>query len=105
MWGIDGDEEYHTDFSKKRGVMTLPKFALSYSDLPEAYDDSVHDLPICKMGLKYLTNLYKFLPEDLSKNQHISHQNIITYIINASYTDTSLIDLVAVTLTDVKSWP
>ncbi|XP_066499273.1 H-2 class II histocompatibility antigen, A-Q alpha chain-like [Hoplias malabaricus] len=54
MYGSNGDEMYHVDFSTGKGVFTLPPFSdpLSY---PRAYERSVVGMDICKDRLKSYT--------------------------------------------------
>ncbi|KAI4885694.1 hypothetical protein NFI96_030419 [Prochilodus magdalenae] len=69
MYGDNGEELYHIDFSKNRGVMTLPKFSepISY---PIAYEQSMARMEICKNSLKIWKKGYS-KPEPLDAPQSL----------------------------------
>ncbi|XP_066515548.1 H-2 class II histocompatibility antigen, A-Q alpha chain-like [Hoplias malabaricus] len=52
VYGIDGDEVYHIDFNKMKGVKTLPEFGDDYI-YPGDYEGSVQNMEICKSHLDY----------------------------------------------------
>ncbi|XP_036416768.1 H-2 class II histocompatibility antigen, A-Q alpha chain-like [Colossoma macropomum] len=67
MYGDNEEEMYHIDFSKGKGVMTLPRFSepISY---PIAYESSMGRMEVCKSSLKIWTKNYSN-PEPLDAPQ------------------------------------
>ncbi|KAL6456323.1 hypothetical protein MHYP_G00348660 [Metynnis hypsauchen] len=51
MYGLDGEEMWHADFSQGKGVMTLPEFADPVSFAEGTYEEAVVDVEICKQNL------------------------------------------------------
>nr|QPK67216.1 MHC class II antigen alpha chain [Alosa sapidissima] len=51
MYGLDGEETFHADFTKEEYVMTLPEFADQFGMEEGAYQQAVGDKAICKQNL------------------------------------------------------
>ncbi|KAL7884014.1 hypothetical protein AOLI_G00067840 [Acnodon oligacanthus] len=51
IYGLDGEEMWHTDFSQGKGVLTLPEFADPFTYEEGAYDQAVADQEVCKQNL------------------------------------------------------
>ncbi|XP_037392167.1 H-2 class II histocompatibility antigen, A-U alpha chain-like [Pygocentrus nattereri] len=51
MYGLDGEEMWHADFSEGKGVMTLPQFADPFSYVEGTYEAAVADVEVCKQNL------------------------------------------------------
>ncbi|KAL7884021.1 hypothetical protein AOLI_G00067910 [Acnodon oligacanthus] len=51
IYGLDGEEMWHADFSQGTGVMTLPDFADPFTYEEGTYENSVNNLEICKENL------------------------------------------------------
>ncbi|XP_066500395.1 H-2 class II histocompatibility antigen, A-K alpha chain-like [Hoplias malabaricus] len=47
IYGVDGEEKWHADFSLEEGVMTLPQFVDPFSYEEGAYEGAVSDIKIC----------------------------------------------------------
>ena len=72
MYGDNGEEMYHIDFSKGIGVMTLPQFSdpVTY---PGAYEQSITNMDVCKFNLKVWAKNYnkpEALGNTLASPQH-----------------------------------
>nr|NP_571565.1 major histocompatibility complex class II integral membrane alpha chain precursor [Danio rerio]AAA72019.1 unnamed protein product [Danio rerio] len=65
---LDGEEMYHTDFSGKRGEMTLPDFADPFT-YPGTYEQSLADYETCKHNLDVAAKAYKSPLEKLDPPQ------------------------------------
>lgn len=74
MYGLDGEEKWHADFSQKKGVMTLPLFADQFSMAEGAYEAAVANQQVCKANLDVCVKSYKSPAEPKSKTQR-SHQH------------------------------
>ncbi|KAL6456321.1 hypothetical protein MHYP_G00348640 [Metynnis hypsauchen] len=55
MYGLDGEEMWHTDFIQEKGVMTLPDFADPFTYVEGTFESAVADVDVCK------ENLYVFV--------------------------------------------
>ncbi|XP_076859331.1 HLA class II histocompatibility antigen, DP alpha 1 chain-like isoform X2 [Brachyhypopomus gauderio] len=64
MAGLDGEEMYHTDFTQRRGVKTLPDFTGPMS-FPEDYEQSVRLIEACKNILTTCIKAYNHPEEEL----------------------------------------
>ncbi|XP_066500213.1 H-2 class II histocompatibility antigen, A-Q alpha chain-like [Hoplias malabaricus] len=64
IYGIDGEEKWHADFSLEKGVMTLPQFADPFSYEEGAYEGAVSDIKICRtsLGRAIKANNYPSIP-------------------------------------------
>ncbi|KAL7884010.1 hypothetical protein AOLI_G00067800 [Acnodon oligacanthus] len=58
MYGLDGEEMWHADFSQGKGVMTLPEFADPFAYVEAAYDTAVADRETCKRNLDICVKAY-----------------------------------------------
>lgn len=66
MHGLDGEEMWHADFNQKRGVVTLPDFAIPLG-FPHFYETSVIEMTGCKSDVAFLTNIFKSPPPEMGK--------------------------------------
>lgn len=66
MYGMDGEEVYHSDFIKGEGVVTLPDFAdpIGY---PGAYEQGLSEMQVCKANLDVAIKAYKNPQEKMDK--------------------------------------
>ncbi|ROL48097.1 HLA class II histocompatibility antigen, DP alpha 1 chain [Anabarilius grahami] len=64
MYGTDGEEIWHADFTQKMGVVTLPDFADPMS-FPGFYEASVADQEVCKNNLAVCIKAYKSPAEEM----------------------------------------
>ncbi|KAM9766004.1 HLA class II histocompatibility antigen, DR alpha chain-like [Menidia menidia] len=51
MYGLDGEERWYADFTKKQGVQPLPPF-ISEGDYPGGYEAAENDQHTCRINLK-----------------------------------------------------
>ncbi|XP_066499496.1 H-2 class II histocompatibility antigen, A-U alpha chain-like isoform X2 [Hoplias malabaricus] len=51
IYGLDGEEVWHADFSLEKGVMTLPQFVDPYSYAEGTYEQAVADIETCRNNL------------------------------------------------------
>ncbi|XP_056102601.1 rano class II histocompatibility antigen, B alpha chain-like [Rhinichthys klamathensis goyatoka] len=58
LMGFDGEEQCHSDFIRKEGVVTLPDFGDPIS-FPGFYENSIGQLEVCKQNLQVHTQIYK----------------------------------------------
>ncbi|XP_072538659.1 H-2 class II histocompatibility antigen, A-K alpha chain-like [Salminus brasiliensis] len=63
MYGLDGEEKYHADFSKGEGVMTLPDFADPFLYPIGFYQLALGDVEICKNNLEFCAKRLKYPAE------------------------------------------
>ncbi|KAI4895704.1 hypothetical protein NFI96_019615, partial [Prochilodus magdalenae] len=63
MYGLDGEEVWHADFSQGKGVMTLPEFADSFRYEEYAYQKSVSNLIECQKNLAIFARNYNYPAE------------------------------------------
>ncbi len=66
MHGLDGEEMWHADFNQKRGVVTLPDFAIPIG-FPDFYETSVIEMTGCKSDVAFLTKIFKSPPPEMGK--------------------------------------
>ena len=59
MYGVDGEELGHADFTKGKVVMTLPEFADPYKYVEGTYENAVGHQQICKQNLQTSIQAYK----------------------------------------------
>ncbi|KAI4880981.1 hypothetical protein NFI96_013662, partial [Prochilodus magdalenae] len=52
MYGVDGEESWHADFTQEKGVMTLPQFADNVTYVEGAYASAVIYMDYCKQNLQ-----------------------------------------------------
>ncbi|XP_036419241.1 H-2 class II histocompatibility antigen, A-Q alpha chain-like [Colossoma macropomum] len=66
LYGLDGEEKWHADFSQGKGVMTLPQFADPASYGEGAYESAVANVEICKQNLAVCIKAYNYpaVPKD-----------------------------------------
>lgn len=108
--GFDGEEEFHSDFIKKRGVVSLPDFA-DHIEYPGAYESSVAQIEICKQNLEVDMKVYKPSAEQLGKIYTLciiitfSHDEYIKYIIiwGLLFGDCAKISAAEITTNIIKS--
>ncbi len=58
MYGMDGEELYHSDFIKGVGVVTLPDFADPIT-FPGYYQQGLSEMQVCKANLDVAIKAYK----------------------------------------------
>ncbi|XP_036419242.1 RLA class II histocompatibility antigen, DP alpha-1 chain-like [Colossoma macropomum] len=63
IFGLDGEEMWHADFSQGKGVMTLPEFADPFSYEEGAYEGAVTNQEICKKNLGIAAKSYNYPAE------------------------------------------
>ncbi|XP_017544221.2 H-2 class II histocompatibility antigen, A-Q alpha chain-like [Pygocentrus nattereri] len=63
MYGLDGEEKWHADFSEGKGVMTLPDFADPTSFEEGYYEMAVANVDICKQNLASCVKAYHYPAE------------------------------------------
>ncbi|KAL7827134.1 hypothetical protein SRHO_G00328520 [Serrasalmus rhombeus] len=63
IYGLDGEEKWHADFSQGKGVMTLPQFADRYYYADVVYEMAVTAQAACKQNLDVCIKSYKY-PEE-----------------------------------------
>ncbi|XP_030621759.1 H-2 class II histocompatibility antigen, A-Q alpha chain-like [Chanos chanos] len=63
MYGLEGDEMGHADFSKREFVMTLPDFADPFSYAEETFDTVKNIQQVCKDNIHAYMRIYKFPTE------------------------------------------
>ncbi|XP_066500555.1 H-2 class II histocompatibility antigen, A-U alpha chain-like [Hoplias malabaricus] len=51
IFGLDGEEMWHADFSLEKGVMILPQFADPFSFAEGTYELAVNDIEVCRGNL------------------------------------------------------
>ncbi|XP_036417885.1 H-2 class II histocompatibility antigen, A-U alpha chain-like [Colossoma macropomum] len=70
MYGLDGEEMWHADFSQGKGVMTLPEFADPISFTEGTYEEAVADVEICRQNLAVCVKAYNYPaePKDAPKS-------------------------------------
>ncbi|KAI7797552.1 H-2 class II histocompatibility antigen, A-Q alpha chain-like [Triplophysa rosa] len=66
MYGFDGEELYHSDFQKQKGVVTSPDFADPVS-FPGFYEQGLSAMEACKQNLANHIKAYKNPPEEMGK--------------------------------------
>ncbi|MGD1458132.1 class II MHC alpha chain Ig domain-containing protein, partial [Vibrio harveyi] len=68
MYGMDGEELYHSDFIKGVGVITQPDFSdpLGY---PGFYEQGLSEMQVCKANLAVSIKAYKNPQEKMDKPQ------------------------------------
>ena len=59
MFGLDGEEMGHADFTKSKFIMTLPEFADQFTYEDGAYETAVADQQTCKQNLQISITSYK----------------------------------------------
>ena len=59
MYGLDGEEMGHADFTKGKFVMTMPEFADPYTYVEGTYEQAVGQQQICKQNLQVAIESYK----------------------------------------------
>nr|CAM34665.1 MHC class II antigen alpha chain precursor [Clupea harengus] len=59
MFGLDGEEKGHADFTKGKFIMTLPEFADPFKYEEGAYEGAVRDKEVCKQNLQVAIQAYK----------------------------------------------
>lgn len=64
MYGTDGEEIWHADFTQKMGVTTLPDFADPMT-FPGFYEASVADQEVCRQNLAVCIKAYKSPAEEM----------------------------------------
>ncbi|KAL7884013.1 hypothetical protein AOLI_G00067830 [Acnodon oligacanthus] len=52
IYGLDGEEMWHADFSQGKGVMTLPEFADPFTYVAGAYEAAVSEIDFCREDLE-----------------------------------------------------
>ncbi|RXN31741.1 mamu class II histocompatibility DR alpha chain-like protein [Labeo rohita] len=68
MYGMDGEELYHSDFIKGVGVDTLPEFSDPMT-FPGFYDQGLSEMQVCKANLDVAIKAYKNPQEKMDKPQ------------------------------------
>ncbi|KAI4880983.1 hypothetical protein NFI96_013664 [Prochilodus magdalenae] len=63
IYGLDGEEKWHADFSQGKGVITNPEFADHFTYEEGAYDTAVSNLALCKHNLEAVIKSSAFPPE------------------------------------------
>ncbi|XP_036416773.1 H-2 class II histocompatibility antigen, A-R alpha chain-like [Colossoma macropomum] len=63
IFGLDGEEMWHADFSQGKGVMTLPQFADPFSYVEGTYEAAVTNMGFCKQNLEVCAKGYKYPAE------------------------------------------
>ncbi|XP_036416772.1 H-2 class II histocompatibility antigen, A-U alpha chain-like [Colossoma macropomum] len=79
IYGLDGEEKWHADFSQKKGVMTLPEFAHPFSYVEGAYEGAVTNTGICKQNLAVFVEGYKSPaePKDAPQSSIYSKDDVV----------------------------
>ncbi|XP_043102148.1 HLA class II histocompatibility antigen, DP alpha 1 chain-like [Puntigrus tetrazona] len=68
MHGLDEEEMWHADFNQKRGVLTLPDFAIPI-EFYGFYEESVIEMTGCKSDVAFLTKMFKSPPPEMDAPQ------------------------------------
>ncbi|KAI4881964.1 hypothetical protein NFI96_029692 [Prochilodus magdalenae] len=63
IFGLDGEEMWHADFTQGKGEMTMPQFADPSSYVEGTYEGAVTNQAICKQNLKIAIGSHKNPPE------------------------------------------
>ncbi|XP_066499393.1 H-2 class II histocompatibility antigen, A-U alpha chain-like [Hoplias malabaricus] len=65
IYGLDGEEMWHADFSLEKGVMTLPQFADPFTYEEGAYESAVANIEVCRnnLGLSIQVNKNPAIPK------------------------------------------
>ncbi|XP_036434124.1 H-2 class II histocompatibility antigen, A-Q alpha chain-like [Colossoma macropomum] len=63
MYGLDGEEKYHADFTKGEGVMTLPDFADPFLYPVGFYQLSLGDMEVCRNNLDFCAKRFNYPAE------------------------------------------
>ncbi|XP_036417895.1 H-2 class II histocompatibility antigen, A-B alpha chain-like, partial [Colossoma macropomum] len=58
LFGLDGEEMWHADFSQGKAVMTLPEFAEPFCFPEGSYEAAVINVEICKQNLAACVKAY-----------------------------------------------
>lgn len=66
MYGMDGEELYHSDFIKGVGVDTLPEFSDPMT-FPGFYDQGLSEMQVCKANLDVAIKAYKNPQEKMGR--------------------------------------
>ncbi|XP_072538652.1 H-2 class II histocompatibility antigen, A-R alpha chain-like [Salminus brasiliensis] len=66
IYGLDGEEMWHADFTQQKGEMTLPQFADPFGYEEGTYEGAVADIEVCKQSLEVCKkgNNYPAEPQD-----------------------------------------
>ncbi|XP_066499385.1 H-2 class II histocompatibility antigen, A-Q alpha chain-like [Hoplias malabaricus] len=62
IFGLDGEEKWHADFSLEKGVMTLPQFADPATYEEGTYEGAVNNIEICRNNLGLRIKGYNYPP-------------------------------------------
>ncbi|KAL7827130.1 hypothetical protein SRHO_G00328480 [Serrasalmus rhombeus] len=78
LYGLDGEEMWHADFSEGKGVETLPEFADPFSYGEGTYENAVAEAEICKQNLDIITKAYKYPaePKDAPQSSLYSEDDV-----------------------------
>uniref|UniRef100_A0AAR2L098 Ig-like domain-containing protein n=1 Tax=Pygocentrus nattereri TaxID=42514 RepID=A0AAR2L098_PYGNA len=78
LYGLDGEEMWHADFSEGKGVITLPEFADPFSYAEGTYESAVAEAEICKQNLDIITKAYKYPaePKDAPQSSIYSEDDV-----------------------------
>ncbi|XP_036416758.1 H-2 class II histocompatibility antigen, A-Q alpha chain-like [Colossoma macropomum] len=63
IYGLDGEEKWHADFSQGKGVMTLPAFADPFCYSKSTYEIALIDVETCQKNLANSVKCYKYPAE------------------------------------------
>ncbi|XP_066500564.1 H-2 class II histocompatibility antigen, A-U alpha chain-like [Hoplias malabaricus] len=65
IYGLDGEEMWHADFSLEKGEMTLPQFADQFTYVEGTYEGAVNDIGHCRknLGLSIEINKNPVIPK------------------------------------------
>ncbi|KAL6456326.1 hypothetical protein MHYP_G00348690 [Metynnis hypsauchen] len=78
MYGLDGEEVWHADFSQEKGVETLPQFADPFTYEEGAYESAVANVEICKQNLDVCVKAYRYPaePKDAPQSSLYSEDDV-----------------------------
>ncbi|XP_036416761.1 H-2 class II histocompatibility antigen, A-Q alpha chain-like, partial [Colossoma macropomum] len=78
IYGLDGEEMWHADFSQGKGVMTLPQFADPFSYVEGAYESAVANVEVCKQNLAVCVKAYRYPaePKDAPQSSLYSEDDV-----------------------------
>ncbi|XP_066499503.1 H-2 class II histocompatibility antigen, A-Q alpha chain-like [Hoplias malabaricus] len=78
IFGLDGEEVWHADFSLGKGVMTLPQFADLFSYEKGTYGQAVNDIEVCRATLGHCAKAYNYPaePKDAPQSSIYSKEDV-----------------------------